>query len=204
MKECMQVEAIVRRWEEEGMIALSRLATVRVHCASCAGCTRRYAGLIALLERDAGVVPVPAAGSPPQAFTASVMRRIGTAVPRMAGRTLAWAAMAAACFLLVAGIGTDLLLLRGQRADEILVHFQLEAPGATSVALVGSFTEWSTTKLPMVDRNHEGVWEIEVRLKKDTTQLYNFVIDGSRWVPDPRSAAQVDDGFGGLSSVLQL
>lgn len=92
----------------------------------------------------------------------------------------------------------------GTPSNEVVVRFELEAPGAKSVALVGNFTGWDASKLMMSDADRDGVWQISVRLKKDSVATYNFVIDGTRWVPDPRSPAQVEDGFGGQSSVLRL
>jgi hypothetical protein len=56
----------------------------------------------------------------------------------------------------------------------------------------------------MHDPNRDGVWQVDVRLKRDSINTYNFVIDGKQWIADPRSQAQVDDGFGGKTSVLRL
>lgn len=72
------------------------------------------------------------------------------------------------------------------------------------MSLVGSFTGWETSKLPMGDADGDGVWEVSVRLRKDALHTYNFLIDGTRWVPDPAAESQVDDGFGGQSSIVAL
>ncbi len=50
----------------------------------------------------------------------------------------------------------------------------------------------------------DGMWEVLVPLKKGRVYVYNFVIDGDRWISDPKAAVQVDDGFGGSSSLLRL
>ena len=49
-----------------------------------------------------------------------------------------------------------------------------------------------------------GTWEITIPLRKGSMYTYDFLVDGQRWIPDPGSRTQVDDGFGGLSSVLRL
>ena len=205
MEECVRIERIVRTWEEQGTLAPSDHEQIQAHCATCPACSRRFSMLLAFLERDARGTPVSAIDEPRAGFTEKVMWRIGTAAPRRAFPPVSWVAIAAACLLLFAGIGFAVHWLRnGQPAGEVVVRFELAAPGARSVALVGSFTGWDTTKFPMTDANGDGVWEITVRLKKDSINIYNFVIDGNRWIPDPNAPALVDDGFGGHNSVMRL
>ncbi len=204
-RDCERVERIVRVWEEQGTLPASDHELIKAHCATCTACSRRYTMLLAFLQRDARGTSAAGAEEPGPAFIEKVMQRIGTAVPRKRLPPFAWAALAAACLLIFAGIGSASLWLRSaQRADEVLVHFELVAPGARSVALVGNFAGWDTTKYLMTDANRDGVWQISVRLKKGSLNIYNFVIDGSQWVSDPKSPTQVDDGFGGTSSVLRL
>jgi hypothetical protein len=84
--------------------------------------------------------------------------------------------------------------------DTIFVHFQLVAPEARQVAIAGSFSDWLPDELPLVKENG-GLWSITLALPIGEHQ-YQFVIDGERWIPDPRAHAQVDDGFGGTNSVV--
>ena len=70
--------------------------------------------------------------------------------------------------------------------------------GVDTVA--GSFSEWQPEALPLIKENG-GLWSITLALPLGEHQ-YQFVIDGERWVPDPRAHAQVDDGFGGTNSVV--
>ena len=69
---------------------------------------------------------------------------------------------------------------------------------------MGDFTDWESSKITLKDPDGDGVWEAEVKLKKGDVYSYNFVIDGEEWIPDPNSLTQVDDGFGGKSSLLSL
>jgi hypothetical protein len=125
------------------------------------------------------------------------------AVP--ARQRISWVAVAVAWFLLFLGSGAIVAWRVGQRpSDEVLVRFQVSLPGARSVSLVGSFTSWDITRLPMTDPAGDGAWQVSVRLKKGSIYTYNFVVDGRRWIVDPGASAQVDDGFGGHSSVIRL
>ncbi len=85
-------------------------------------------------------------------------------------------------------------------SDTVFVHFELSAPQARSVAVAGSFNGWSTRALAMT-RGAGGVWSVTAPLAVGEHH-YEFVVDGSRWVPDPTAHVQVDDGFGGRNSVI--
>ena len=89
-------------------------------------------------------------------------------------------------------------------SDEVLVRFELVAPGARSVALAGDFNGWQPGLMTPKGPDSGGTWETTVRLRRDSVYTYNFVVDGERWVVDPRSQERVEDGFGGLNSILKL
>lgn len=82
----------------------------------------------------------------------------------------------------------------------LYVQFRLEAPGAASVELAGSFTNWDSA-VPLVETT-PGVWSTLVALEPGVHD-YAFVIDGRTWVVDP-AAPRVEDGFGGMNSRLFL
>lgn len=89
-------------------------------------------------------------------------------------------------------------------ADEdeprLYVQFRLEVPGATRVAVAGSFTGWQPEyELQEVS---PGVWSALVPLRPGVHD-YTFVIDGTRMVTDPY-APRVADSFGGSNSRLFL
>ena len=50
-------------------------------------------------------------------------------------------------------------------------------------------------------RGTAGIWSVTVALPIGEHR-YEFVVDQTRWVPDPTAHAQVDDGFGGRNSVI--
>lgn len=71
-----------------------------------------------------------------------------------------------------------------------------------SVALVGSFNHWEPDATPMT-RSDSGAWTVEQELTPGVHE-YKFVINGDRWVHDPRNPERVPDGHGGQNSVLRL
>jgi hypothetical protein len=85
-------------------------------------------------------------------------------------------------------------------ADTVYVRFELVAPQARSVSVAGSFNGWRVGALPLT-RVADGLWAATAALPVGEHR-YEFVIDGTRWVPDPTAHAQVDDGFGGRNSVI--
>jgi len=82
----------------------------------------------------------------------------------------------------------------------IYVQFRLDAPGASSVEIVGSFTDWGEG-VQLVEAS-PGVWSAMVPLTPGVHD-YTFVVDGEVWVTDPL-APEVDDGFGGSKNRLFL
>jgi hypothetical protein len=204
MSDCTRLEELVTRWQGGSEAGAAELGELETHCASCPSCARRFAALLPFLRRDVLGPAVAPAADPGPSFTDAVMRRIARA-PVKAPPRLAWVLAAAAVIVLALGAGFAAAGLGAARAGaEVVVRFQLAAPGAKSVALVGSFTDWETARLSMRDPDGDGVWEISVRLRRDAIHTYNFLVDGERWVADPEAQGQVDDGFGGRSSVVAL
>lgn len=85
-------------------------------------------------------------------------------------------------------------------APPIYVQFRLEAPGASQVALAGSFTGWQPRY--ELRETSPGVWSALVPLVPGVHD-YAFIVDGDAWLADP-SAPRVRDSFGGTNSRLFL
>ncbi|MEP6731302.1 MAG: isoamylase early set domain-containing protein [bacterium] len=82
------------------------------------------------------------------------------------------------------------------------VRFDLVAPGASQVAIVGDFNQWNAESLPM-RRSADGTqWEIEVRLPPGR-YTYGFVVDG-KLTRDPRAPEGAGDDFGIPNSVRMV
>ncbi len=72
--------------------------------------------------------------------------------------------------------------------------------GETTVELRGDFaTDGWDVGVPMTLDGD--TWRVTVNVPWDQPVQYKLVLDGV-WVPDPQNPKQVDDGFGGLNSLL--
>ena len=100
--------------------------------------------------------------------------------------------------------GLMLIFLRFATAPRELpqVQFVLSAPGAHSVAVLGDFNHWNGTPLKLV-RHGSGTWTTTVRLSPGP-HVYSFLVDGTRWVADPRAPRSLDDDFGRPSAVVTV
>ena len=156
---------------------------------------------------------------PPADFSERVMERIGTRSPapeRLWSRLSTWllrprtirisplsGLAAAACLMLALG-----LVLRGGvngtgAAPEGLspVTFVLAAPGATEVAVIGSFNDWNAAGWNMSRDAATGLWTLATALPPGSHE-YVFLVDGSTPIPDASAALSADDGFGSRNSIL--
>jgi hypothetical protein len=158
-----------------------------------------------------------------QAVIEAVGRSGGQAVRRSVWRWLVESrlvvrpAVAAAAVLALIAMSVGLTLLtrppnrptaqppveggRGAGTGTVLVRFELDAPGARTVALAGSFNGWSDSAITFSRSPETGRWTVTVALPPGEHQ-YLFVVDGERWVQDPAAHAQVRDEFGQTNSVL--
>ncbi|HEY8484832.1 MAG TPA: isoamylase early set domain-containing protein [Longimicrobiales bacterium] len=85
----------------------------------------------------------------------------------------------------------------------VYVQFVLTAPNARSVSLVGDFNGWEPEGYPLHDLDGDGVWTGLVALPPGMHK-YMFVVDGNRWVTDPRAERYVDDGFGMRNALISV
>lgn len=81
-------------------------------------------------------------------------------------------------------------------------QFLLVAPDARSVIVVGDFNNWDTAATRLTRLNDNGVWSVTVPLRPGQYR-YQFIVNDSTRVPDPR-APQVSDEFGGINSLLTI
>lgn len=80
------------------------------------------------------------------------------------------------------------------------VPIRVEAPGARSVGVAGTFNHWDPDSAPL-ERGADGSWRGELRVPSGRYE-YSLVFDGARWEPDPAAADVVPDGWGRENSVL--
>jgi hypothetical protein len=209
MMECEGAARLVARWQAGDRPTTGETRAFAKHLAGCPSCRAAHGALRTLLLRDAGERGSAADPGLPPALEDRIMdaihrvpapRRATRALPRIPLR----AGLAAAAILVVAiGVGAG-FALRARAGAFLTVSFVLDTPEARSVAIVGDFTGWRASGYELSRRATDGKWEISVRLRRDRSYTYGFVIDGERWVPDPGAPETVDDGFGGVNSILRL
>ena len=90
---------------------------------------------------------------------------------------------------------------RGPLPTEALVRFELAAPEAGRVTLVGDFNGWDRQATPMRRSRTAGSWTVSLPLERGR-HTYGVVVDGVRWVPDPWAPLAPPDGVGGVNSVV--
>jgi len=82
-------------------------------------------------------------------------------------------------------------------------RFELTAPKASTVCLVGSFNDWKVCEAPLVRDPKSGTWSVQVELPPGRHE-YMFVVDDNDWETDPGADIKVDDGFGHENAVVFL
>lgn len=72
-----------------------------------------------------------------------------------------------------------------------------------SIALAGDFNGWSAASHPMIKRNSDGLWQIDLPLKPGRYR-YKIVLNGVDWIADPLAQEVELDPYGGRNSVVQV
>jgi 1,4-alpha-glucan branching enzyme len=81
------------------------------------------------------------------------------------------------------------------------VRFVLQRADATSVALVGSFNQWSASSHPLARAKSGAMWTIVVPLPPGE-HAFMFVVDGKEWISPPLAEDYADDGFGAKNGIV--
>ena len=97
-----------------------------------------------------------------------------------------------------------MFLVRPAPAGSSTIAFTYYAPSASTVTLVGEFNDWDATATPLRPSDARvGVWTVDVPLAPGRHE-YAFLVDGSRWIPDPAAAQGPRGEFGEPNSVLTV
>ena len=73
-------------------------------------------------------------------------------------------------------------------------------PNARQVYLVGDFTDWNPTALPMSKQGEKFVKRVQLQPGE---HQYKFFVDGE-WQTDPAAEIQVPNGVGSMNSVVKV
>ena len=89
-------------------------------------------------------------------------------------------------------------------AQGVLHEFVYEAQQpVSSVSVAGTFNGWSPTANPMRPNAERRRWTLSLELPVGR-HAYKFVVDGSRWIVDPKNPRTEDDGAGNVNSILTV
>jgi 5'-AMP-activated protein kinase regulatory beta subunit len=80
-------------------------------------------------------------------------------------------------------------------------HFELNAPDANEVFLIGDFNAWSGDGIPL-KKDKNGLWALGLELKPGKYE-YKFIVDG-KWQNDPTNIDTVLNSYGTFNSVKKV
>ncbi len=172
---------------------------LRQHAEACSQCGPRLQAALLLVEGK------PLDRQPPLGLAERIAARFVSRTPVRTRAWLPWVGIPAAA-LLVLALGFVLLFRMPAdfSEDTVVVRFRLHAPEAREVSVVGNWNQWDPDAQKLENPDGDEVWEIEIPLKRGEEHQYQFLIDGETWIPDPEAPLQVEDGFGGVNSILQI
>lgn len=107
---------------------------------------------------------------------------------------------AMATFVVLLGVWQWVLKPDAQR---MRVHFQIHAPGAQRVELVGDFNHWTPGVIQLQGPDASGHWTADVDLPEGRYE-YQFLVNGKTWVTDPDAPTHRSDGFGRENAVVEV
>ncbi len=118
------------------------------------------------------------------------------------GSFLAGAAVAAACILILIGVGSKpgrLPIVVTPIQNFRMIYY---APEATSVSVLGDFNGWSG-EIPLKPKGEGGFWIVEIPV---TPGEYSYVllVDGQKKAGDPMADYVINDDFGSKNSVVRI
>lgn len=97
---------------------------------------------------------------------------------------------------------SDILTAEQRNVGVRVVEFQLHAPKAGSVYVLGDFNSWKKTEVSRLTKLESGHWSAHFTLPEGQYR-YKFLVD-DRWMPDPANTNAQQNIFGTDDSVLQI
>ena len=201
--ECKKAREIIDFYID-GDITQKEKEELEEHLKTCISCNRYYEDML----RVHGMLSSEEYLEPREGFT----QRVISSLPKKR-KLFSWMPRPALVGLLSIGIILVFAFLRfpaldihrKDLRDMIKVQFMIKVQDAQAktVSIVGDFNDWQVGKDLLSDPDGDGIWTGVLTLKPGKYQ-YVFVIDGKKWVPDPRAKEISKDGFGGVNSVIEV
>jgi 1,4-alpha-glucan branching enzyme len=83
------------------------------------------------------------------------------------------------------------------------VRVVVQHAGARTLAVAGTFNDWSTSAHPMIAAAADGIWTATVPLPPGDHR-FMYVVDGTEWISPPHADEYDDDGFGSRNGVISV
>ncbi len=120
-------------------------------------------------------------------------------------RSMGWA-VAACLLLLLSFMNREAFNPQSQvqlASEPITVQhrFVIHHKDTRQVEISGSFTNWQS--VPLVPTGTNGYWEVSLELPAGEHR-YTYIVDGTKYLPDPTVATQESDDFGSTNSILMV
>ncbi|MFH0926599.1 MAG: zf-HC2 domain-containing protein [bacterium] len=80
------------------------------------------------------------------------------------------------------------------------ILFSYSDPNANSVEITGDFNKWGRDTLIKSERTN---WTITLKLNPGQ-YYYNFIVNKTSWVTDPKAEINVNDGYGNKNSIIYV
>jgi len=120
-------------------------------------------------------------------------------------RSLGWAVAACLLVLLTFMVKQNFKPQSQSPAGDIAAtvrhRFVIHHPHTQLVEIAGSFTDWQNVSLLPIGTS--GYWEVALELPAGEHR-YTFIIDGSKYLPDPTVPTRESDDFGSTNSILKV
>ncbi len=84
--------------------------------------------------------------------------------------------------------------------NEAEVTFEYPGEDLSSVSLVADFTQWQPVNMRYVKKDK--VFRAKVRLPKNETFLFRYLLDGSHWENDHKADEYLPNPYGSDNSVV--
>ena len=81
-----------------------------------------------------------------------------------------------------------------------------DLPGDTNAqtaSVVGEFNNWSAAATPL-KRKRDGRFALTLHLETERAYRFRYLLDGERWLNDPRADAYMPNAFGTEDSVVVI
>lgn len=168
------------------------------HVEECTGCSDRLQAALLLVNGE------KLRKSPPAGLVDRAKERLIHAGEVRQSKRAKWPIAAAATLLIALTSFFLFTYITPSSQDMITVRLILEAPGAVEVSVVGDWNSWDPEANKLSDIDGDGIWEIKMQLKCGSEYRYQFLINRDEWIPDPNASIQIEDGFGGTNSILEI